>query len=123
MTKHPFTGSSRIIAAFRNSLAGFKDIWKREEAFRQEIYLLLIGLLIGPWISTSFSHFGLLIGSILILIIAEVLNSAIEATVDRIGPDIHELSRIAKDLGSLAVLLTALIPLSVWSFSLFQLMR
>ena len=61
---------------------------------------------------------GLLIGSILLLIIVEILNSAIETVVDRIGPERHELSWIAKDLGSLAVVATALIPLVVWGASL-----
>ena len=114
--KHPTpTGIARLIAAFRNSKAGFRDIWQREEAFRLEVIGLAVSCPVALWLASSLGQFALLIGSILILIIVEVLNSAIEATIDRIGPERHELSRIAKDLGSLAVLLTCLFPLAIWA--------
>ena len=98
----------------------FKDIWRREEAFRQELVILILSVPIAVWLGQSLAHTGLLIGSILLLIIVEILNSALEAVVDRIGTERHELSRIAKDLGSLAVLTTALIPIAVWGISLLM---
>lgn len=118
MGKDAHKGITRLIAAFHNSIAGFKDIWRREEAFRQELVMLVLSVPIALWLGQSLAHTGLLIGSILLLIIVEIVNSAIEAVVDRIGAERHELSRIAKDLGSLAVLTTALIPITVWGVSL-----
>lgn len=118
MEKETAKGFERLVAAFQNSVAGFHDIWRREEAFRQEIILLVLSVPLAAWLGNSLPHMGLLIGSILLLIIVEILNSAIETVVDRIGPERHELSRIAKDLGSLAVFTTALIPLAVWGTSI-----
>jgi diacylglycerol kinase (ATP) len=112
--KPNLTGMARIIAAFHNSRAGLRDIWQREAAFRQEVGLLVLGIPLAVWIGDGFAQTGLLIGSILFLMLVEILNSAIEAVVDRIGTDIHELSRIAKDLGSAAVLMASLFPLAVW---------
>lgn len=120
MEKGGHTGTKRLIAAFHNSIAGFKDIWRREEAFRQELVILILSVPIAVWLGQSLAHTGLLIGSILLLIIVEILNSALEAVVDRIGTERHELSRIAKDLGSLAVLTTALVPVAVWGISLLM---
>lgn len=118
MNKQPAKGVARLIAAFRYSCAGFRDAWQREEAFRQEVILLVLSIPFAFWLGTSLGHTALLVGSVLVLVIVEILNSAIEALVDRIGPERHEMSRVAKDLGSLAVLLTALIPLAVWGASL-----
>ena len=118
MQKETSTGIIRLIRAFRNSASGFQDIWRREEAFRQEIGLLILSVPVAAWIGQSLSHCGLLIGSVLVLIIVEILNSAIEATVDRIGTERHELSRIAKDLGSLAVVTASLFPLVIWGTSI-----
>jgi diacylglycerol kinase (ATP) len=118
MEKETLTGISRLIEAFRNSVAGFRDIWRREEAFRQEFILLLLSVPLALWIGNSLAHMGLLIGSVLLLMIVEILNSAIEAIVDRVGTERHELSRIAKDLGSLAVFTTALFPLVIWGASI-----
>ena len=110
------TGIPRLIAAFENSKHGFIDIWHREEAFRLEAIGFVVSLPIAFWLSTSLAQFALLVGSIFVLMIVEILNSAIEATVDRIGLEQHELSRTAKDLGSLAVLFTALFPATVWTY-------
>ena len=118
MEKETAKGIERLMAAYQNSAAGFQYIWRREEAFRQEFMLLVLSVPLAAWFGNSLPHMGLLIGSILLLIIVEILNSAIETVVDRIGPERHELSRIAKDLGSLAVVTTALIPLVVWGASL-----
>ena len=118
MEKETSTGIVRLVRAFRNSASGFQDIWRREEAFRQEIVLLIVSVPSAAWIGQSLAHCGLLIGSVLVLILIEVLNSAIEATVDRIGTEMHELSRTAKDLGSLAVATASLFPLVIWGTSI-----
>lgn len=114
MKPEGLTGAARLWAALRNSQVGLRDAWQREQAFRQETLLLIAGIPLAFWIADSIAQTGLLIGSILFLMIVEILNSAIEAVVDRIGLERHELSRIAKDLGSAAVLLAALFPLAVW---------
>jgi diacylglycerol kinase (ATP) len=115
MKQPTHTSIARLVAAFKNSKQGFFDIWHREGAFRLETIVFFMSLPVAFWLASSFGQFALLIVSVLFLIIVEVLNSAIEATVDRIGLEQHELSRIAKDLGSLAVLLAALVPLGVWA--------
>lgn len=114
MKKPPHKGIARLLAAWRNSKAGLRDLWRREEAFRQETVTFAVGIPLAFWIGGTTAQTALMIGSILLLMIVEILNSAIEAIVDRIGPEHHELSRIAKDLGSAAVLLTALFPVGVW---------
>lgn len=120
MEKETPSGIDRLIAAYRNSVTGFRDIWRREEAFRQEVVVLGLSVPLAVWIGNSLAHTGLLVGSILLLIIVEILNSAIEATIDRIGTERHELSRIAKDLGSLAVMATTLFPLAIWGASILS---
>ena len=117
MEKETSKGITRLIGAFRNSVAGFRDIWRREESFRQEIVLLVLSVPLAAWIGQALTHCGVLIGSVLVLVLVEILNSAIEATVDRIGTERHELSRIAKDLGSLAVVTASLFPLVIWGAS------
>lgn len=118
MEKETSKGITRLIGAFRNSVAGFRDIWRREESFRQEIVLLVLSVPLAAWIGQSLTHCGVLIGSVLVLVLVEILNSAIEATVDRIGTERHELSRIAKDLGSLAVVTASVFPLVIWGVSI-----
>ncbi len=107
-------GVARLIAAARNSISGFRDAWTREAAFRQEVLLLIPAVPLSFWIGETIGQIGLLLGSLLFLILVEILNSALEAVVDRIGSERHELSRIAKDLGSAAVMLATLFPLAVW---------
>ena len=101
-------------AAYRNSRAGFGDIWRSEEAFRLEFIIFLISVPMAFWLTERPIAAGVLIASVLLVLVVEILNSAIEAVVDRIGPERHELSRMAKDFGSLAVLLTAFIPGILW---------
>ena len=107
-------GWPRLIAAWHHSCAGLRDVWRREEAFRLETAVLALAIPTAFWLGSTLSQIALLIGSLLLLMIVEIMNSAIEAIVDRIGLERHELSRVAKDLGSAAVLLTALFPLSIW---------
>lgn len=119
MGNQPLKGFARLRAAFRNSVTGFGDVWRGEEAFRLEVIALLLSIPAAFWLGDSILATALLILSVLLVLIVEVLNSAIEAVVDRIGPERHDLSRMAKDLGSLAVLLAMLIPGILWLTALY----
>ena len=114
MADQPLKGIPRISAAWRNSRHGFRDIWQGDEAFRIEIAALFLSVPLALWIGTGLFQSAILIGTVLILLVTEVLNSAVEAAIDRIGPERHELSRTAKDLGSLAVLLACALVALVW---------
>lgn len=114
------TGLRRLHAAFMNSMAGLRDIWRSEEAFRIEIGLLVLAVPAAFWLTADAFERAVLIVAVLGVILVEVLNSAIEATVDRIGPERHEKSRIAKDLGSLAVLIAAVIAAILWGAVAFE---
>jgi diacylglycerol kinase (ATP) len=115
-------GLRRLYAAFLNSMAGFRDIWRTEEAFRIEVMLLVPAVPAAFWLTPDGFERAILIAALLGVILAEVLNSAIEATVDRIGPERHEKSRIAKDLGSLAVLIAAAIAAILWGAAAVRLL-
>ena len=119
MGNQPLKGIARLRAAYRNSVAGFKDVWRGEEAFRQEFFLFVVSVPAAFWVADRPMDVGILIASVLLLLIVEVLNSAVEAVVDRIGPERHDLSRMAKDLGSLAVLLTSLVPGILWLCAIY----
>lgn len=108
------TGIDRLRAAWRNSMTGLRICWQHEEAFRQESLLLLIGVPAALWLGESASERILLIGSLLALMIVELLNSAIESAIDRIGPEHHELSGRAKDIASAAVLMASLLAAITW---------
>ena len=120
MANQPLKGLPRLWAAFLNSIQGFKDAWKGEEAFRMEFWVLLVSVPLALWLSATMFQAALLIGAIVMVLIVEVLNSAIEAVVDRIGPERHELSRIAKDLGSLAVMLSMILAGVIWAAALWD---
>lgn len=108
------TGLRRLINATRYSAQGFKAAWKTEDAFRQESVLAVILIPVAVLLPVSLVYKLLLIGSIILVLIVEVLNSAIEAVVDRFGGEIHPLSGKAKDLGSAAVLLALTLALITW---------
>jgi diacylglycerol kinase (ATP) len=110
----PLKGVARMTAAYRNSMVGLRDMWRSEEAFRIEVMLFAVSVPVALWIGEDFFQAALLIAAGLLLLIVEVINSAIEATIDRIGPERHELSRMAKDLGSLAVLMTTVLLGVLW---------
>jgi diacylglycerol kinase (ATP) len=107
-------GIRRLINAGKYSAAGFKAAWVNEEAFRQEITLAILMVPLGIWLGTSGTQRAILIAIYFIVPLTELLNSAIEATVDRVGQERHELSGRAKDLGSAAVLLSIFIASIVW---------
>jgi diacylglycerol kinase (ATP) len=108
------TGLTRIIKAFGFSMQGLKAAYTLEEAFRQEVWLLMISFPLALWLGETGLEKAVLIGSLLLLLIVEILNSAIEAAIDRFGGEIHELSARAKDMGSAAVLLASLNAAIVW---------
>ena len=107
-------GLKRLYYAWGYSLAGLKAAFRHEAAFRQEILLLLLFGPLAFWLGRTPVETALLLASLLLILIVELLNSAIEAVVDRIGTTPSELSGRAKDLGSAAVLLTILVALCIW---------
>ncbi len=119
MAKPGHTGIRRIIHAAGYSISGLRAAWRNESAFRQELLLLVIGAPLGWWLGGDGMERALLIGSLLLVLIVELLNSAVEAAIDRIGDGDHPLSARAKDMGSAAVLLSLLLAVLVWGLVLF----
>jgi len=115
------TGLSRIIDASKYSTQGLKAAWIHESAIRQEMIGTIVLSLVVVFLPVTHIEQALLIASLLLVIIVELLNSAIEATVDRISDDWHELSGRAKDIGSAAVFVSLLLALLVWSLILIEL--
>jgi len=114
------TGLKRWKKAFEFTCLGLKATYKHEEAFRQEVFVLLIAVPLAFWLGDSNVEIVLMIASVVLLLIVELLNSAIEAVVDRFGGEIHELSGRAKDMGSAAVFLTMLNAIMVWLLMIFN---
>ena len=109
------TGFGGVIKAFKCSMLGFSAAIKHESAFRQELLLAAILLPVSFVVATTGVQLALLIGVLIILLLAEIINFAIEAVVDRIGTEHHELSGRAKDLGSSAVFLALALCIIVWA--------
>ncbi len=113
------TGIARIIDAGGYSWQGLSAAYKHEAAFRQELFLSIIMLPLAIWLGDSGLESAVMIASLFIVLIAEILNSAIEAVVDRFGSELHELSGRAKDMGSAAVFLALVNVAIVWGLVLF----
>lgn len=113
------TGLHRLWHATRYSLDGLRAAW-HEPAFRQEALAALVLLPLALWLGRGWVEVALLAGSVLLLMIVELLNTGIEAAIDRIGPEWHPLSKRAKDMGSAAVLLALLLCTGVWAAALYQ---
>lgn len=111
-------GLKRLVNAFFYSVAGFRACFQHEEAFRQEIFALLFLLPLGVWLGQDGVERALLVGSLLLVPLTELLNSAIEAAIDRFGGEMHELSGRAKDIGSAAVFSSITIVVVVWALIL-----
>ncbi|MDF1642904.1 MAG: diacylglycerol kinase [Pseudomonadales bacterium] len=120
MAGQNLTGIARLKAAYFNSWAGLIAAWKNEEAFRIESCILLLALPLGLWLGENAVERGLLIGSLMLLLIVELLNSSVESTVDRIGPERHELSGRAKDIASAAVFITMCLAGLVWALIAYE---
>ena len=114
MAKPGATGVTRIINAAGYSMKGLRSAWTNEAAFRQELMLILLLMPLAFWIGDSLNQILLLIIISWLVVIVEVLNSAVEAVVDRIGSEHHELSGRAKDLGSAAVFIALALNALVW---------
>ncbi|AZQ85243.1 diacylglycerol kinase [Colwellia sp. Arc7-635] len=108
------TGVKRVHLATLNSLRAFKWLYSHESAFKQELLLLLIAIPITFIFDISMKEQMILILAILFIIFTEIINTAIEAVVDRVGLEIHPLSGLAKDLGSAAVLVSLTIATIIW---------
>jgi len=112
------TGFTRIIKASQYSWQGLCAAYKHEEAFRQELWASLVLIPLGLWFGQSGVEKALLVGAVLLLPLVEILNSSIEAVIDRIGEEHHELAGRAKDMGSAAVAIAIVIIIVVWSLVL-----
>jgi diacylglycerol kinase (ATP) len=111
-------GVKRILNACYFSAAGFKAVWTHEEAFRQEVLLFVVTTPLAIWLGQTPIEKLLLIGSVVLVLLVELLNSAIEAIVDRVGLERHELSGRAKDIGSAAVMLSLVWAAITWTYIL-----
>lgn len=114
------TGLDRIVHAAGYSAHGLQTAVRHESAFRQETVLAALLLPLSFWVGRNWVEVALLAGSVLLVMIVELLNSAIEATVDRVSLDLHELSKRAKDYGSAAVMLSLLFAGGVWIAALWH---
>ncbi|HGJ5880020.1 MAG TPA: diacylglycerol kinase [Arsenophonus nasoniae] len=109
------TGLTRIIKATGYSLKGLKSAWKSEAAFRQGAIIVVIAIIVAFFLDVQWIERLLLISSVVLIAIVELLNSAIEAVVDRIGTELHELSGKAKDIGSAAVFVSIWLAIFIWA--------
>ena len=100
--------------AFKYTFAGLETAWKNELAFRGEVVVAIIMVPLGLWLGRSAVEKALLTASILLILLTELLNSALEAVVDRIGPQKHDLSKRAKDMGSAAAFISMITAALVW---------
>jgi diacylglycerol kinase (ATP) len=113
-------GARRVLAAFINSWGGFVGAWREEEAFRQECLLAVVLIPAGLWLGHTGIARALLVAPMLLILIVELLNSAVEAAIDRIGAERHALSGLAKDLGSAAVFVSFLLLVATWALVLLD---
>jgi diacylglycerol kinase (ATP) len=113
------SGLRHLLLAFVNSWKGFVGALRSEAAFRQEVVLAVVLIPVGCWLGKTGIERALLVATVLLVLIVELLNTGIETVVDRIGPERHVLSGLAKDVGSTAVLLSFVLLSVVWGFVLF----
>lgn len=113
------TGVSRLVNAFGYSVEGFKAAFKHEDAFRQEVFLAILLVPLGLYLGSTGVEKALLVAVVLLVMIVELFNSAIEAAVDHTSLERHPLAKRAKDIGSAAVFLALTIAASVWGLVLF----
>ena len=118
MAKPGYTGITRVVKAAGYSMRGLMAAWRYESAFRQELALAALMVPVAFWLGRSAVEVVLLMGCVLLVLIVELLNSGIEAVVDRISDEHHQLSGRVKDLGSSAVFLSLILTLAVWGIVL-----
>lgn len=114
MADSKFSGFARLGPALKNSVAGLKSTYRFEAAFRQEVLALLCAFPLGLAVGSGLVEYLLLVGVVTLVLVAELLNSAIESLVDRVGLERHELSGRAKDQGSAAVLICVVFAILTW---------
>ena len=114
------SGLKRIVAAFSYSMDGFKAAWRNEHAFRQEMLVTVIGTVTALSMKISAFEKLMLVAVLVFVLVVELINSALEAVVDRVSLEPHPLSKNAKDLGSAAVALSIGIALAAWGVVLFN---
>lgn len=122
MEESPFkgkTGLTRVWNAFHYSMAGLGAAYRNEDAFRQEVWLAVVLIPLALFLPASGVGKALMIASVLLVIIVELINSGLEATVDRISLEHHHLAKRAKDIGSAAVFVALLNVVAVWGLVLF----
>ncbi|GHE96473.1 diacylglycerol kinase [Thalassotalea profundi] len=120
--KNQYSHIQRFGPATRNSLIGLKAAYKYELAFRQEVFLTIVMTPLAAYLADNFTEFALLISGLFAILITELLNSAVEATVDRVGLEHHELSGRAKDIGSAAVFIAIVYFLIVWLAKIYTML-
>jgi diacylglycerol kinase (ATP) len=113
-------GLQRIVDAAGYSISGLAAAWRHEGAFRQECALALVMLPAALWLGRTWVEAALLAGSVMLVLIVELLNSAVENAVDRVSEELHPLSKRAKDIGSAAVMLALLTCGALWATALWQ---
>lgn len=113
-------GLKHIIQAGGYSMSGLKAAITHEEAFRLELIAMVVMLPLAIWLGESGVEYALLVGSLLLVLLVELINSALEAVVDRVSVEHHELSGRAKDIGSAAVFIALMNVVAIWGFILFD---
>lgn len=108
------TGLTHFVRAFGYSMAGLRTTFRNESAFRQELLLCVVGVPLGLWLGANAVERVLLVGSLLLVLVVELMNTAVENVVDRASPERHELAGRAKDAGSAAVFVTLVIAGFTW---------
>jgi diacylglycerol kinase (ATP) len=122
MTTNPFkgrTGFDRVVRATGYSLQGLATAYRGESAFRQEAWFAAVLLPVAFWVGRSWVEVAMLAGSVLLVLIVELLNSGIEAAIDRVSFELHDLSKRAKDLASAAVFLSLVLCGGIWTAALW----
>ena len=114
------TGLDRVIRAAGYSMAGLQTAYRSESAFRQEFWAAVILVPLAFWVGRGWVETSVLIGSVLVMLIVELLNSAVEAAIDRVSFELHDLSKRAKDMASAAVLLSVLLCAGIWLAALWH---
>jgi diacylglycerol kinase (ATP) len=114
LLRHKPSGILRLLGAFRYSFQGFQHAWKEEAAFRQDSALAFVLIPVGLYLGRGGAERALMVSSVLLILIVEILNSAIEAIVDRAGTSRHPLAGMAKDMGSAAVMMCFVLLGTVW---------
>ncbi len=112
------TGLNRVWHAFGYSLAGLRAGWY-EKAFQQEAVAAVVLVPLSFWLGQTWIETSLLIGTVVFVMVVELLNTGLESAIDRVGPEWHDLSKRAKDMGSAAVLLSLLLCVGVWAAAVY----